>query len=455
MSLSIARRMLAASSLLVAAAAGAEIPSFPGAAGFGSTTPGGRGGPVIAVTSLADRGPGTLRHALETVEGPRIVVFAVEGEIRLSRPIAARGSLTLLGQVAPGAGVVVTGASIRIDGDDVIMRGMRIRAGDGPGQDWSVRDALTIGTVGEPDRRVRRIVIDGNSLGRAPDENVNVWSGAREVTISNNIIAEGLDVDGPGDAFRSHGMLVGDGASDISIVGNLFMSSEFRNPTIADATRVEVINNLVYNYRQHALSFTVRDWMTTKAHVVGNVFVRGPDSGRQKGVRIMGDPGGAAFWLHDNISHDRPNAALPEAAVAGGRTPLDPVPGHPGNSPLRAEPVFEPSGVRALPAERVRDHVLATAGARTPHLDPLDARLVAEVLSGGGRLIASMADAPAERPDPRAGAGFPPDRDGDFVPDEAELRLGTDPDRPDSHLPAPGSPYAAIELYAHELAGGG
>ena len=39
------------------------IPAFPGAEGFGAITPGGRRGAVLAVTSLADAGPGTLRAA--------------------------------------------------------------------------------------------------------------------------------------------------------------------------------------------------------------------------------------------------------------------------------------------------------------------------------------------------------------------------------------------------------
>src|SRR5689334_563569 len=39
------------------------IPAFPGAEGFGASTPGGRGGKVIAVTNLSDEGPGSFRAA--------------------------------------------------------------------------------------------------------------------------------------------------------------------------------------------------------------------------------------------------------------------------------------------------------------------------------------------------------------------------------------------------------
>jgi pectate lyase len=57
-----------------------EIPAFPGAEGFGSSTPGGRGGRAMEVTNLNSDGPGSLREAC-LAKGPRIVVFRV---IRLS-----------------------------------------------------------------------------------------------------------------------------------------------------------------------------------------------------------------------------------------------------------------------------------------------------------------------------------------------------------------------------------
>ena len=106
-----------------------QIPAFPGAEGGGAFTAGGRGGKVITVTSLADRGPGTLREACET-GGARIVVFNVAGVIELKSPISIKAPyITIAGQTAPGDGVCVAGASFLIDTHDVIIRHMRFRRG--------------------------------------------------------------------------------------------------------------------------------------------------------------------------------------------------------------------------------------------------------------------------------------------------------------------------------------
>lgn len=89
----------------------ADIPSFPGAEGGGMYSFGGRGGKVITVTNLNDRGPGSFREACET-GGARIIVFNVAGIIRLESPIIVRAPyVTIAGQTAPGDGVCIAGES--------------------------------------------------------------------------------------------------------------------------------------------------------------------------------------------------------------------------------------------------------------------------------------------------------------------------------------------------------
>ena len=118
--------------LLLAAnvAAAADLPSFPGAEGFGATTPGGRGGKVYFVTNLDDSGPGSFRAGCEA-EGPRTVIFRVAGTIALKKPITVTHPfLTVAGQTAPGDGVCLRDAPFGIATHDVIVRYLRSRLGD-------------------------------------------------------------------------------------------------------------------------------------------------------------------------------------------------------------------------------------------------------------------------------------------------------------------------------------
>ncbi len=101
------------------------IPAFPGAWGAGMFTSGGRGGEVIAVTNLNDKGEGSLRAALEA-EGPRIVVFRVAGNIKLTEDINIdHPDITIAGQSAPGDGICLQG-TLNINTHNVIIRHIRV-----------------------------------------------------------------------------------------------------------------------------------------------------------------------------------------------------------------------------------------------------------------------------------------------------------------------------------------
>src|SRR6185436_12057890 len=111
-------------------AADAGLAVFPGAEGYGTRTRAGRGARVVAVTSLADRGPGSLRAALEDA-APKTIVFRAGGVIELKSHLFIRHPfVTVAGQTAPGDGIVLKDFGLVITTNDVLVQSLRIRPGN-------------------------------------------------------------------------------------------------------------------------------------------------------------------------------------------------------------------------------------------------------------------------------------------------------------------------------------
>src|SRR5690606_26207994 len=110
----------------------------PGAVGFGTNTPAGRGGSVYRVTNLNNSGSGSLRYGLESVTGPRVIIFDVSGVIDLQSDLVIRddsvgdyGNVTVAGQTAPYPGITLKGGGIDIRSHDVLIQHIAIRPGNG------------------------------------------------------------------------------------------------------------------------------------------------------------------------------------------------------------------------------------------------------------------------------------------------------------------------------------
>ena len=160
------------------------IPAFPGAEGFGSTTPGGRGGKVMFVTNVNDSGPGSLRAACEA-EGPRIVLFRVSGLISLVAPIVVKNPyLTVAGQTAPGDGVCLRNFTFNIATHDVVVRYLRSRLGDLSGQE---ADSITL-LSGAHD-----VVVDHCSATWSIDESLSLAGNVSNVTVQWCLIGNALN----------------------------------------------------------------------------------------------------------------------------------------------------------------------------------------------------------------------------------------------------------------------
>lgn len=411
-----------------------SLSSFPGAEGYGAVTVGGRGGAIVKVTNLNDSGEGSLRWALEDLEMPRIVVFEVGGQIKLNTEIEVRGDVTVAGQTAPGEGVTVTGARLHVVESDVIIQGLKVRPGATSNDDLESRDAISIGSG---DRDVSRVIIDSNSFSWAVDETAVVWFGAHDITFSNNIFAEGLDNNKP-----SYGMLLGDDSHNITVVDNLFASNAHRNPQLLRANQVEFVNNVVSNYGNNGFEAPVGGDGHSSAHIIGNVFVPGDDTSTSLPVRLNGTTSETEYYLYDNIGPGRPTSDLPETAIAEGS----------GQSLVSTSPVFASSNVAAMDSSQVLESVLSTVGARAQGVDSTDARILGDVLDGGGHIISWPSevggfDAPTSY-DALA------DRDDDGIPDVYEERVGANVNRFDPHIDSNNNGITNIEEYLSGLLDG-
>jgi hypothetical protein len=134
--------------------------------GWAGGTPGGDGGTVIRVTTLAGSGPGSFREAL-AAKGPRTVVFDVAGVIDLGRHglKVTEPFLTIAGETAPSPGVTLIRGGLAIETHDVIVRHLRVRAGrDGaPSRSgWEV-DGITCW-------KAHDVIVDHCSISWATDE---------------------------------------------------------------------------------------------------------------------------------------------------------------------------------------------------------------------------------------------------------------------------------------------
>lgn len=440
-------------------AATGGVRAFPGAQGYGAGARGGRGGAVVHVTNLDDAGEGSLRHALETLSGPRVVVFDVGGTITLrSQILIEHGAVTIAGQTAPGAGVVIEGARIRVKASEVIIRGLRLRPGDGAtGQPPGDRDALMIGTT---DHVVRNVVVDRNSFGWAIDENVSINGRVEELSFTNNIVAEALSRSRHPKGEHSKGLLVSnwEGAADdakrITIARNLFSGNMARNPEVRAGQDVEIVNNLIYNYGAGHVATGIGGGddgaLVTRVAVIGNFYVPGPSTvGVGNPIRLDRMAAGSTVAVIDNILTARPVDAAGDQAQTG--LWLTDVKG-----PLHPVLYTRTAGGAAevLDSTRVKATVLAGAGAvNRSGRDAVDRRILAEVAAGTGRIIDRTSEV-GHIPGPGAAVSGPADGDRDGMPDWFEDRYGLDKRVPDDRGDADRDGFTNIEEYVNGIVTG-
>ncbi|MGD9701051.1 MAG: hypothetical protein AB7Q42_03760 [Acidimicrobiia bacterium] len=419
--------------------------AFPSAQGWGTETPGGRGGQVCQVTNLDDSGPGSFRDCV-TRTGPRIVVFRVSGTITtLTRIDIKSPNLTVLGQTAPGGGITLRGAAalrkdiLRVQANDVVIRYLRFRHGT-PTETSESADNLLVGKSSGP---VRRVVIDHSSFSWAVDGNLETYYEAREITFSWNLITEPLGNSKHPDGEHAKNMhLSGDGAGRFTIHHNLLANGNDRNPQPTGLDDYDMRNNVIYNWGKKA-TYVSSSKGTPTGNIVGNYWKRGPNTTWDYEVaHYDGDTCTDCHrtFVQGNIGPNRPTTDLAEANIV---RPED-------RAELVTTPFTVPQVTTTSAAQAYID-VLAKAGASFPFRDPVDERAVTQTLNNTGAFIDNESQVGGY---PTLPAGTPPvDTDGDGMPDSFESAHGTDPAVADATGDRDGDGYSNIEDWANSLVG--
>jgi hypothetical protein len=363
----------------------ATIPAFPGAEGGGAYSFGGRGGKVYVVTSLADRGPGTLREACEQ-GGARIVVFNVAGIIQLKSPINIRAPyITIAGQTAPGDGVCIAGESFLIDTHDVVIRYMRFRRG---ATEVTRRDDALGGNG------VGNIIIDHVSASWGLDENMSMYrhvydrgSAKQEklptvnITIQNSIFSEALDT-----YNHSFGSTIG--GLNSTFMRNLWANNISRNPSIGMYGDFGFVNNVVFNWWNRSADGGDH---RSLFNFINNYYKHGPITPKDKpiGHRILKPESGrdaqhastfGKAYVNGNIVEG--NDRVTKDNWDGGVQVEDVADVEKHIASVRVNEPMPMARVSILPAQKAYEYVLENVGASLPKRDPVDKRIVEEVRTG-------------------------------------------------------------------------
>lgn len=438
--------------------------AFPGADGFGKYTSGGRGGKVIYVTNLNDKGPGSLREAVKT-KGPRTILFALSGTIELDTPLEIKeNDLTIAGQSAPGDGICITGDPVKIEADNVIIRYLHFRLGD---SNQVEDDAISAS-------RQKRLIIDHCTMSWSSDECASFYNN-ESFTLQWCLIYESLvnSVHQKG-AHGYGGIWGGMGAS---FHHNLLAHHSSRNPRFCGARYhedtpetewVDFRNNVIYNWGFNS-SYAGENG---QHNMVNNYYKAGPATKKNVRNRIL-----EAWQSKDkNGFHDfgrffvAGNIMAGDTAVSADNwkgvdfkvyqeklgIEQDYQPASPNFSKImdvvRVDKAFAIVPTATDPAALAYENVLKHAGAKR---DAIDNRVIREVRTGTAAYGKNgMIDSQKEvEPMPLLkSAKAPVDTDGDGIPDTWEKAHRLNPkDAMDGAVHTLDSMYTNLELYLNSL----
>ncbi|MHC4070743.1 MAG: pectate lyase family protein [Planctomycetota bacterium] len=411
--------------------------AFPGAEGYGRFALGGRGGQVLFVTNLNDKGSGSLRAAIEA-QVPRIIVFKISGTIELQSELRmVHPRITIAGQTAPGDGICLRKYPLIISADDAVVRFIRVRLGD---EADNKVDGIDV-------KDAENVIVDHCSVSWTLDEGVNTYHGTKNVTLQWCLISESLH---NSRLRQGHGFAASIGGVNTSYHHNLLANNAGRNPSIAgggmkDPTiNLDFRNNVIFNWEHRTL-----DGRPHRINVVNNFYKAGPASREYLKIvkmQSLHDGTFGRWYIQGNVFEDRSQSRRRNDLVGIDASNVS-IESAMIDEPVDFAPIFTET------AEAAFENVLLYAGAIRPKRDSHDERIVREVRSGrttfGNGIIASQTDV----------GGWPKllstqpqeDVDADGMPDEWERRFSPKGDLSlQNSLDLDGDGYTNMEEYLNQ-----
>jgi hypothetical protein len=383
---------------------------------------GGKGGRIIRVTTLKPDGPGSITEAAKA-KGARIVVFDVGGVIDLNRTTLriSSGDLTIAGQTAPAPGITLIRGGIEISENtrNVAITHIAVRPGEAGAAKKSGWECDGIYTYGASNILVRNCSItwatdEGlsasgkrfgqNDMAATPAE----WRAftSHDIFFLNNIVAEGLSNSTHSKGEHSKGTLIHDNVRNVLVADSLYAHNMERNILLKGGAQSVMTRCVVYNpgrrfahYNLHATEWGDHPYQTGEVEITSNILLAGPSTDPKAAAFMLGGEGDLVLAMANNDMQGAKGAPLAEHGTFGSR---------------KAKLIKPPELILVDPIPELST-TLANCGARPWDRDPIDARIIADVRNGTGRIIDSEQEV----------GGYPvrPETRAPFV--EAEWNLDT------------------------------